>query len=266
MRPAPCAPRDGLYLFFALACAITWLLAAPLALAWVRGQPPPAYAIPCAGLSAFGPLAAAVIVARQQRQLADVFRRWRAGLLPVALALVTPMAIHVAATALYVAIGGDPDRWLHPPVTAENVAALVVFPLGEELGWRGFAHPRAVARFGLVKGPLLLGAVWGVWHLAYSVTPASAGFDAFAFASGLVQLPLYSLVLAWLFEQAHRSLAVALAFHAGGHLDHIELAPRTDLRLHAMHLVVLVVCAALAARALRKRPATTRPLPVARDA
>ena len=41
--------------FFALACAITWLCDAPLALAWARGAVPPAYALPLTGLGAFGP-------------------------------------------------------------------------------------------------------------------------------------------------------------------------------------------------------------------
>ncbi|MGZ3476202.1 MAG: hypothetical protein ACXWUG_19780, partial [Polyangiales bacterium] len=66
----------------------------------------------------------------------------------------------------------------------------------------------------------------------------------------MVELPLYSLLVAWVFERANRSMAVAIAFHAGGHLDHIEHASRADLRLHALHLAVLAVAAVLAARSL----------------
>ncbi len=36
--------------------------------------------------------------------------------------------------------------------------------LGEEVGWRGFLYPRLKARFGSVKGRLLGGVIWGVWH------------------------------------------------------------------------------------------------------
>lgn len=39
-----------------------------------------------------------------------------------------------------------------------------VFALGEEAGWRGFLTPRLTARFGRVRGLLLSGAIWGVWH------------------------------------------------------------------------------------------------------
>jgi membrane protease YdiL (CAAX protease family) len=143
---------------------------------------------------------------------------------------------------------------LHPPSTPEAVAALVVFPLGEEFGWRGFAYPRLVARFGAVRGALLLGLGWALWHLAYSVTPERAAFDAVGFLLTLLELPLFSVILAWLFERADRSLAVALAFHAGAHLDHFEPAIRNDPRLQVAFFIVLVVTAAGAAWALRRRP------------
>ena len=243
---------DGVFAFFAAACGLTWLLAAPLALAWMRHTPPPPYAVACAGLSAFGPLFAALSIAGRQRRLGEVFGRWRANPMWILLALFAPVTVHTMATALYVANGGQPTQWLHPPSTPEQMAALVVFPIGEEFGWRGFAHPRMVRRYGLVKGSLALGAFWGLWHLVYSVTPDAGRFDVLTFAMTMAELPLYALLIAWVFERANRSMAVAIAFHAGAHLDHIELAPRTDLRLHAMHLLTVAVLAALAARSLAK--------------
>lgn len=251
MRSLSPARSDGTLVFVVLACVFTWGCAAPLSLAWLRQTTPPAHAIPLAGLAAFGPLLAALVVAGRQRTLREVFGRWRTSPRWIALALFAPAMIHLTATALFVAIGGEPVQWFHPPSAPERVAALIVFPLGEELGWRGFAHPRFVERFGLVKGSIALGAIWGLWHLAYSVLP-TGGFDGIGFAMGLAELPLYSLLIAWIFERAGRSMAVAIAFHAGGHLDHIELASRADMRLHALHLLVLAVVAAIAARSLTR--------------
>src|SRR5574337_857223 len=42
---------------------------------------------------------------------------------------------------------------------------LTTGPLGEELGWRGFALPRLLKRFNPFVASLVLGAIWGVWHL-----------------------------------------------------------------------------------------------------
>jgi membrane protease YdiL (CAAX protease family) len=251
---------DGTYGFFALACAWTWILALPVARAWIRHQAPPPGAVACAGLSAFGPLVAALVIAGRRQQLRDVFGRWRTNPVWIGMALVTPAAVHALATAAYVAIGGHPAQWLYPPVTPEQMAALVVFPLGEEFGWRGLAQPRMARRHGLVKGSLLVGLGWGLWHLLYTITPQAAGFDPFELTLIMAELPLYSLLIAWVFERSNRSMAVAIAFHAGAHLDHFERAPRTDLRLHALHLAVLAVLAILAARALATRE-RARPRP-----
>jgi membrane protease YdiL (CAAX protease family) len=245
------------YLYCALACAATWLLAAPLALEWSDRRPQSVFAVSCAGLSAFGPLFALLAVAtRAERR--EAFGRWRTAPAWIVLALCAPVAIHLAATALFVAFGGQPARWFHPPANAEALAALVVFPIGEEFGWRGFAYPKLADHFGIVRGSLILGLVWGAWHLVYGVTPDEGAFDVSEFVLGLLELPLYSLLIAWIMERSQRSMAVALAFHAGGHLDHIERDPTTTLMLHSCHLAVLVVLAALAARSLARASAARR--------
>ena len=36
--------------------------------------------------------------------------------------------------------------------------------IGEEVGWRGALYPRLKTRFGIIKGRLLGGLIWGIWH------------------------------------------------------------------------------------------------------
>jgi len=219
--------------------------------------------VACAGLSAFGPLIAAVVVGGRQRALRDIFGRWRVNPGWLVLAPGVPLLVHTLARLLYAGLGGHPARWLDGPRGPEDLAALVVFPLGEEFGWRGFAHPRLMKRLGSVRGPLALGALWGLWHLAYAVTPSAATFDFVTFATTMLEMPLYALIIAWLFERANRSMAVALAVHAGAHLDHLERAQQADPRLLACHLAVAAAVAGVAAWSLSKRcagaGATTRP-------
>lgn len=52
-----------------------------------------------------------------------------------------------------------------------GIAAGMVAGLCEELGWTGFAYPQMQARFGWLPGALLLGVLWGLWHLPVVDSP-----------------------------------------------------------------------------------------------
>ena len=258
---APPDRRHDVYLFFALACAITWLLDLPYVLALLRHVPPPDYALPLTGLGAFGPTLAALAIGARRGALRGIFGRWRTHPAWIGIALFFPMALQLVATLLEVALGGHPAHWFYPPTRPEHFAALVTFSLGEEFGWRGFAYPRLARRHGPVLGCVILGAVWGLWHLGMLVTPEKGAPDPATLGLYMAQLAGWSLVLAWAFERGRRSMAVAIAFHAGEHLDNVFRAPETELRLRVLRFVVLVVAAALAARALARMPRAEAPAP-----
>ena len=79
--------------------------------------------------------------------------------------LVLP-ALIVLAAAVQNALTGQgllaaaPSVWL-----LIVLGALALGPLGEELGWRGFALPRLLDLMPALPAALLLGVVWWVWHL-----------------------------------------------------------------------------------------------------
>jgi membrane protease YdiL (CAAX protease family) len=255
-----------LYRFFALACGITWLLDLPLALAWATNTPPPSYALTMTGLGAWGPTIAAFVVAARRHALRGVFGRWRARPVWIVVALLLPLAVQLPATCIEAALGGQPTHWFYPPLRPEHFAALVMFPLGEEFGWRGFAYPRLAQRWGPVVGSLVLGAGWGLWHLGMLFAPDPLRrLPAVTIVIYMADLALWSVVIAWIFERSGRSIAVAIAMHAGGHLDNVSRAPETEVRLRILRFLVLAVVAALAAGSLAANPEArharqTRPL------
>lgn len=236
-------------MFVALAWGTTWLLSLPLALTWSRGLPASGYMFALAGLSAFGPSFAAFVVARRQRRLREVFCRFRADPFWVVLALATPLLLHLVARLLEAALGGRVAQWFWLPQNSAQVAAVVFFSVGEEFGWRGFAHPLLVQRHGPVLGPLITGVIWSIWHLAYAVTPEGT-LSLSGFAVMTLEITLWAVVVAWLYERGKRGMSVAFAVHAGAHLDNSARIPAEDWRLRLLTIAVIAIAAAFAARAL----------------
>ncbi|MBW9173191.1 CPBP family intramembrane metalloprotease [Clostridium estertheticum] len=44
------------------------------------------------------------------------------------------------------------------------VSSFIIF-FGEELGWRGYLQPKLQVLFGKKLGVIILGFIWGIWHL-----------------------------------------------------------------------------------------------------
>ena len=94
-------------------------------------------------------------------------RRWRLGRWYLA-ALITPLILLVLGGLALV----SPDLTLGL-LAAPDKGVLVVFALviglgagfAEELGWTGFALPRLLRRYGWLWSGIVLGAIWGLWHL-----------------------------------------------------------------------------------------------------
>lgn len=58
-----------------------------------------------------------------------------------------------------------PYTWLQLVLLPVNFLLLYAAFFGEEYGWRYYLQPLMQKRFGVQGGVLLLGAVWGLWHL-----------------------------------------------------------------------------------------------------
>lgn len=57
-------------------------------------------------------------------------------------------------------------------------------PLGTFLFYfgGGFALDRPFVRYGFTKATLLLGFIWGIWHMAWYFTPGQAQYDMWQFS------------------------------------------------------------------------------------
>ncbi len=101
------------------------------------------------------------------------------------------------------------------------VAGLVVGIL-EEVGWTGFATPQLRRRFSVFKTGLIVGVIWGGWHILLNVIwPADAysgnvPTGLFILARGLGDLigvlAAFRILMVWVYDQT-KSLLVAMIMH-----------------------------------------------------
>lgn len=62
-------------------------------------------------------------------------------------------------------IAKNPNTWMLLAALPINFFLVFAAFFGEEYGWRYYLQPLLQKRFGLRGGVLLLGVVWGIWHL-----------------------------------------------------------------------------------------------------
>jgi membrane protease YdiL (CAAX protease family) len=122
------------------------------------------------------------------------------------------------------------------------VYLLITGPLGEELGWRGFALPRLLQRFNPFVASLVLGLIWGVWHLPsffLSGMVQSNGLSLPVFIFGSVCM---SFLATWLFQHTNGSVLIVILLHYMMNFSLVILgAPFPAFTLVMLVIVMLVV-------------------------
>jgi membrane protease YdiL (CAAX protease family) len=100
-------------------------------------------------------------------------------------------------------------------------------PLEEELGWRGFVLPRLQASRSAWDAALVLGLVWGLWHIPLYLVPGTGQYDgiggdlsagAFTIGAFVVWTMGLSVLFTWLFNVTRGSLIVVILLHASVNL------------------------------------------------
>lgn len=90
------------------------------------------------------------------------------------------------------------------------IAGVILGPLWEEPGWRGFALPRLQVRYGPLVGTLMLGVLWAAWHLP-------GYFGGWLIASPLALLVsslAFSIVMTWVYNNARGSILLMILLHS----------------------------------------------------
>jgi membrane protease YdiL (CAAX protease family) len=233
--------RHPLLSFFFLAYAISWAFMVPYVLsAW--GIIPGDYFI-LEVLHTFGPAFAAIIVIGRIEGTAGLrsfrhhMKQRRAGRQWFFFVLVGIPALIlfgiIIQPGVLASFQGLPSSIL---VTYPAYFFITFFgggPLGEEPGWRGFALPRLQPRYGPLNGTLLLGVLWGFWHLPDYLMPNYQGMGSgTGLAAILTNFPpfvlmvvAFAVIFTWVFNRTHENIFVAIVMHTSFNCPQVVWIP-----------------------------------------
>jgi membrane protease YdiL (CAAX protease family) len=238
--------------FFVLTFAITWGLGACYALfpdrlvAWFG---PISSANPLFYVAVYAPSLSALVVTAYVggigglRELLSRVFRWRVGIRWYLTVFLGMPAIIVGSAVLTAWLSGESFNFErgHRPLALYPVLMSLVLdpgPLGEELGWRGFALPRLLRKYTALTASIIVGLIWGLWHLpAFVISGLPQNqLSLPAFLIGCIAL---SVLMTWVFQHTNGSILFAILIHW---LFNTDFLPRGTLPV----LTAILTAAALA--------------------
>src|SRR5215207_8816472 len=238
-QPRGLLARHPLVFFFIIAFAGTWLFEMPYVLSedgsglLPFSSPVVQWMMP---VSIFmGPFLAAFIMTGATEGRAGVrsflrrFVLWRVGLGWYLFVLVGIPAILVLSVivlpGVLASFEGQGLASLAPlPLLSLFVYVLFHRPLGEEPGWRGFALPRLQSLHGPLVGSLILGVLWGLWHLPLFFTPWNT-LTTFNVVMFVLATTCLSIIYTWVFNNTKGSLLTAILLHWSFNVSTLIVAP-----------------------------------------
>ena len=224
--------------YFALTFGISWggALVAIGGFAGMSGTPPTSdprfvYAVVAmlAGPSITGILLTGLVEGRNGlRRLLSRALEWRvAAQWHVAALVMAPLLWVVTLLALALTSWNASPGIIASTDTRDLVTFGVSIALGvgifEELGWTGFAIPHVRRRYGVFATGLIVGVVWGAWHLLTNVfgasrvmagdLPLSIFLPASVIGVLIGYLVAFRILMVWVYDRTG-SLLLAMLMHA----------------------------------------------------
>ena len=249
--------KRTIWIFFALTYFLTWIFWIPLALS---GQDVMAGPLMIALLlGGFGPSIAGIIMTYRTQDREGRRDFWRrsinfrqigAGWYAVIL-LIFPL-VYGLAILLDMLLGGSlPGADAITQIAAQPASligmllmGLIIGPLAEEFGWRGFALDPLQARWSALISALVIGVFWWAWHFPLffmnGMLQNEWGVETVAFWAYAVTVFSLSVLFTWVFNNTRRSILAAILLHFMYNSTLNVLSPLPDrVSIFATGLLVL---------------------------
>jgi membrane protease YdiL (CAAX protease family) len=129
-------------------------------------------------------------------------------------------------------------------------------PWSEEFGWRGYALDRIIKPMGVLPGTILLGLIWGVWHLPLFFMPATwhgqIGFEFSGFWTFMLRSAGLALLMTWVYLNTGRSILAAMFMHFTSNFTNQLIAPSSE-RFEVLQMLLFLLVGSLVYVLMYKR-------------
>jgi hypothetical protein len=144
------------------------------------------------------------------RRIVQVNIGWRWYLAAVLVVILATMGQLVIISLM----GQAFDMTLFVAQLGSFLPLLILGPLSEEIGWRGYALGRLQTRWNALTSSLIVGLVWALWHLPlFMMVGTSYHESAIPFVGFLVGMMAVSVLFTWLHNNTAGSIWTAIFFH-----------------------------------------------------
>jgi len=219
-----------IWIFFALTYFLTWVFWIPLALSGQDVMAGPLMIVLLVG--GFGPSITGIILTYRTQDKEGRRDFWKrsinfkqigAGWYFV-IVLIFPL-LYALAILLDILLGGSPPGADALTQIAAQPASLIgmllmgliIGPLAEEFGWRGFALDPLQARWSALISALVIGVFWWAWHFPLffmeGMLQNEWGVGTMAFWAYAVTVFSPSVLFTWVFNNTQRSILAAILLH-----------------------------------------------------
>ena len=217
--------------FFLLTYAYSWILWLPSVLDGLGLDLPfdvAGYSMVVVIIGAFAPLLAALTLTGLQgswqgiksflRQAIDFHFKPVYLIIALGLPLVIHLISHYLARALHLEVASTlfPTESLISSIGLAIPYFFLMLLIGggqEEFGWRGYAQEPLQEKIGTIPASLVIGLIWGVWHLPLWFMAGDL-HSAYSFLAFVIMTTSISIMYAWLYNASGKKLIVVMIFHA----------------------------------------------------